>query len=66
MGRRDNCHDNAVAESLFNLLKRERIRRRTCRRRKEARRDMFDYIEMFHKPKRTRARKQQKLRTEGV
>lgn len=29
MRRRGNCHDNAVAESLFNPLKRERIRRRT-------------------------------------
>jgi putative transposase len=28
MSRRGNCHDNAVAESFFNLLKRERIRRR--------------------------------------
>src|SRR6188474_1631201 len=27
--RRGNCHDNAVAESFFQLLKRERIRRRT-------------------------------------
>ena len=26
-----NCHDNAVVESFFNLLKRERIRRRTTR-----------------------------------
>ncbi len=26
MSRRGNCHDNAVAESFFNLLKRERIR----------------------------------------
>ena len=25
MSRRGNCHDNAVAESFFNLLKRERI-----------------------------------------
>lgn len=29
MSRRGNCHDNAVAESVFQLLKRERIRRRT-------------------------------------
>jgi len=29
MSRRGNCHDNAVAESFFNLLKRERVRRRT-------------------------------------
>jgi len=28
MSRRGNCHDNAVAESFFQLLKRERIRRR--------------------------------------
>ncbi len=27
MSRRGNCHDDAVAESFFNLLKRERIRR---------------------------------------
>ncbi len=27
MGRRGNCHDNAVAESFFQLLKRERIKR---------------------------------------
>ncbi|MBK6469060.1 MAG: transposase family protein [Rhodobacter sp.] len=27
MSRRGNCWDNAVAESFFNLLKRERIRR---------------------------------------
>jgi putative transposase len=35
MRRRGNCHDNAVAESFFNLLKRERIRRRTYRTREE-------------------------------
>lgn len=29
MSRRGNCHDNSVAESFFQLLKRERIRRRT-------------------------------------
>ncbi len=27
MSRRGNCHDNAVAESFFQLLKRERIKR---------------------------------------
>ncbi|WP_421904481.1 IS3 family transposase [Mameliella sp.] len=76
MSRRGNCHDNAVAESFFNLLKRERIRRRTYRTRREARRDVFDYIEMFYNPKRKHARngmlspvefeRQQKLRQEGV
>ena len=52
MSRRGNCHDNAVAESFFQLLKRERIRRKTYLDRDEARRDIFDYIEMFYNPKR--------------
>lgn len=52
MSRRSNCHDNAVAESFFNLLKRERIRRKTYRTRDEARQDVFDYIEMFYNPTR--------------
>ena len=76
MSRRGNCHDNAVAESFFNLLKRERIRRRVYKTRAEARQDVFDYIEMFYNPKRKHARngmlspvdfeRQQKMRTEGV
>ena len=52
MSRRGNCHDNAVAESFFQLLKRERIRRRTYPTRDEARRDVFEYIELFYNPKR--------------
>lgn len=52
MSRRGNCHDNAVAESFFQLLKRERIRRRIYTTREEARSDIFDYIEMFYNPKR--------------
>ncbi|SEP44884.1 putative transposase [Pseudomonas sp. Snoq117.2] len=52
MSRRGNCHDNAVAESFFQLLKRERIRRKTYGTREEARSDVFDYIEMFYNPKR--------------
>ena len=50
MSRRGNCHDNAVAESFFQLLKRERIRRKIYRTRDEARQDVFDYIEMFYNP----------------
>jgi len=52
MSRRGNCHDNAVAESFFQLLKRERIRRKTYATREQARSDIFDYIEMFYNPKR--------------
>lgn len=56
MNRRRNCHDNAAAESFFNLLKRERIRRRVYRSLDEARQDVFDYIEMFYNPKRKHVR----------
>tara|TARA_R100001369_G_scaffold84159_1_gene116874 strand:+ start:14214 stop:15053 length:840 start_codon:yes stop_codon:yes gene_type:complete len=52
MSRRGNCHDNAVAESFFQLLKRERIKRKVYSNRAEARRDVFDYIEMFYNVKR--------------
>ena len=52
MSRRGNCYDNAVAESFFQLLKRERIRRKTYTTRKKARTDVFDYIEFFYNPKR--------------
>ncbi|MBT52024.1 MAG: IS3 family transposase, partial [Mameliella sp.] len=52
MSRRGNCHDNAVAESFFQLLKREHIRRRTYLIRDAARQDVFDYIEMFYNPNR--------------
>ncbi len=50
MSRRGNCHDNAVAESFFQLLKRERIKRRIYKSREEGRQDIFNYIEMFYNP----------------
>lgn len=52
MSRRGNCHDNAVAESFFQLLKRERIKKKTYVTRDEARSDVFDYIELFYNSKR--------------
>ena len=76
MSRRGNCHDNAVAESFFSSLKRERIRRRTYKSREEARQDVFDYVEMFYNPVRKQVRngmlspvefeRQQILKAEGV
>jgi putative transposase len=76
MSRRGNCHDNAVVESFFNLLKRERIKRRTYKSREEARQDVFDYIEMFYNPRRKHVRngmlspvefeRQQEMKAEGV
>ena len=48
MSRRGNCFDNAVAESFFSSLKKERIRRKIYPSREEARSDVFDYIEVFY------------------
>ena len=76
MSRRRNCYENIVAESFFSSLKRERIRRRIYRTRKEARQDVFDYVEMFYDPVRKQVRngtllpvafeRQQVLKSEGV
>ncbi|MBN8504604.1 MAG: IS3 family transposase, partial [Burkholderiales bacterium] len=52
MSRRGNCHDNAVAESFFQLLKRERVRRQIYATREDAKSDVFNYIEMFYNPTR--------------
>ena len=48
MSRRGNCYDNAVAESFFSSLKKERVRKKIYRTRDEARADIFDYIEVFY------------------
>ncbi|MCU9455410.1 IS3 family transposase, partial [Pseudomonas aeruginosa] len=50
MSRRGNCHDNAVAESFFSVLKKERIKRQIYPTRAMAASDVFDYIEMFYNP----------------
>lgn len=76
MSRRGNCHDNAVAESFFQLLKRERIRRKPYTTRDAARLGVFEYIEMFYNPQRKHTNngmlspvefeRQQKLKLQGV
>jgi putative transposase len=48
MSGKGSCYDNAVVESFFASLKRERTRRRKYRTRDEARADVFDYIERFY------------------
>nr|URZ94505.1 ISEam1 transposase tnpB [Raoultella ornithinolytica] len=48
MSRRGNCRDNAVAESFFSSLKKERIRKRIYKTRDLAWADIFDYIEVFY------------------
>jgi putative transposase len=48
MSRRGNCWDNAVAESFFSSLKKERIKKRIYKTRDLAKADVFDYIEVFY------------------
>jgi putative transposase len=48
MSRRGNCWDNAVAESFFSSLKKERIRKKVYRTRSLAKSEIFEYIEMFY------------------
>ncbi len=52
MSGRGNCYDNAVVESFFGILKRERVNRVRYRTREEARADVFEYIECFYNRKR--------------
>lgn len=42
---------NAVVESFFGVLKRERVKRVRYRTREEARADLFEYIEVFYNRK---------------
>jgi putative transposase len=48
MSRRGNYWNNAVAESFFSSLKKERIREGIYKTRDLARADAFDYIEAFY------------------
>ena len=52
MSARGNCYDNAVVESFFGLMKRERVNRTRYLTRDEAQTDIFDYIERFYNRKR--------------
>lgn len=53
LSRIGNCWDNAVVESFFHTLKVERIpRRRAYKSIEEARRDLFEYIEVWYNRKR--------------
>jgi putative transposase len=48
MSRRGHCWDNAVAESFFSSLKKERIKKRIYKNREIASSDISDYIETFY------------------
>jgi putative transposase len=48
MSRKGNCWDNAVAESVFGSLKKERIKKQIYKNRELAIADVADYIETFY------------------
>jgi putative transposase len=48
MSRKGNCWDNAVAESFFSSLKKERVKKRIYRTRDLAVTDVADYIDAFY------------------
>ncbi len=50
MSRRGNCHDNAVAESFFATFKKRVTKRKIYTTREDAKRDVFNFIEMFYNP----------------
>ena len=52
MSRRGNCWDNACVESFFGTLKRELVYHQHYATRVEARREIFEYIEVFYNRKR--------------
>jgi putative transposase len=48
MSGKGNCWDNAVMESFYRTLKVELIYQNTYQTRREAQRDIFEYIEIFY------------------
>jgi putative transposase len=48
MSRKGNCWDNAVAESFFGSLKKERIKKHIYKTRALAVEDISDYIDAFY------------------
>ena len=48
MSRKGDCWDNAPMESFFGTLKSESLHRYKFRTRNEARREIFDFIEVFY------------------
>ena len=53
MSRTGDCWDNAPMESFFGSLKTESLHRYKFKTRNEARREIFDYVEVFYNRKRS-------------
>jgi len=56
MSRKGNCYDNAPMESFFGTLKNELIHHRRYATRKEAIKDITEYIEVFYNRQRIQER----------
>ena len=52
MSRKGNCWDNAMMESFFATLKKERVHHESYSTRAAARQSVFEYIELFYNPRR--------------
>jgi len=52
MSRKGDCYDNAVAESFFGSLKTELVDHEDYLTKEQARRSLFEYIELFYNKRR--------------
>lgn len=52
MSRKGNCYDNACIESYHGVLKKELIYQTHYKTREEAKKDLFEYLEIFYNNKR--------------
>jgi len=56
MSRRGNCYDNAPIESFWGTLKNELVHHRRYATRREAMREITEYIEIFYNRQRCQKR----------
>jgi putative transposase len=56
MSRKGNCYDNAPIESFWGSLKTELVQHRQYETRREAEREVLEYIDMFYNRQRRQAR----------
>lgn len=56
MSRKGDCFDNAVAESIWSTLKAELVELTSFESREQARRALFEYIEVFYNRRRIHSR----------
>jgi len=51
MSRKENCYHNATVESFFHTFKVECVHNKIYETRKQAKEDLFEYIEVFYNRK---------------